>query len=114
MYRLLFNLPYVILLSLIRKLKGKSQYFSEYRYHKRTFKKILEKSGFIVTDVVYDELMPPFNFGLVVDSPLKKYFRSTEGVEFKMNTFAIKVFKFFWRIHPALISGGIGFVCKKK
>lgn len=113
LYRLFFNVPYGFLLSLVRKMKGKPQYFSEYRYHIYTFKRLLNKAGFTINHIIYDELMPPFNFGLLVDPPLNKHFKSNDGVEFKMNFLAEKIFKFLWKIHPSIVSGGIGFACKK-
>ena len=66
-------------------IKGEKQYFSEYRYSKNAFKRILKKAGYTIIDIVYDELLPPYNFGLSVDAPLKVYFRSKDGVEFKIN-----------------------------
>jgi SAM-dependent methyltransferase len=111
--RLLFHVPFVYLVSMVRAIKKKKQYFGEYRYSKNAFKKILKTSGLQIVDIVYDELLPPYNFGLTVDYPLKRIFKAASGEAFKANKTGIKVFYFLWGIHPALVSGGIGFVTKK-
>ena len=55
--------------------------------------------------------MPPFNFGFM-DYPIKKVFKATDP--YKLNKLGCIVFKYLWKIHPKLVSGGIGFVCRKK
>jgi len=110
--RLVFHLPWVKFVSIIRKLKNKKEYFSEYRYSKNEFKKIISNSGLEIIDIVYDELLPPHNFGFM-DYPIKKLFKDTTG-QFKLNKIGQIVFKILWKIQPKLVSGGIGFICKKK
>ena len=109
--RLLFHLPFTKLVSFVRKLKKKEEYFSEFRYSKKEFIKIIKLNNLEIIDVVYDDLLPPFNFGLM-DYPVKKIFKSKNG-QFKLNRLGTIVFRFLWNIHPKLVSGGIGFVCRK-
>lgn len=112
--RFIIHMPYTILLSFVRLLKRKKQYFAEYRYTTKEFKKNLEKCGLKIVDIVYDELLPPYNFGLIVDYPINRLFRSKDGVEYKMNKTGNMLFKFLWKINPKLVSGGTGYICRKK
>lgn len=113
-FRALFHVPYKTIVSLVRKLRGETEFFTEYRYRKSTFKKIIERNNLKVIDVVFDELLPPYNFGLTVGSPISKYFVAKDGVQYKLNNFGIRFFKTLWEVHPCLISGGVGYVCRKK
>ena len=110
--RILFHAPYLKLLSFVRLLKDKKQKFIRYYYGKVEFSDILEKCGLIVDHIIYDDLLEPYNFGLTIDYPVNLIFRSGD-VPFKANKLGNRVFKFLWRIHPGLVSGGIGYVCKK-
>jgi 2-polyprenyl-3-methyl-5-hydroxy-6-metoxy-1,4-benzoquinol methylase len=110
--RLLFHIPFLWLVTLVRFFKGKKQYFTEYRYSLRGFRRILEKSNLKVTHIVYDDLKDPYNFGLTVDYPIKRLFASKK-VQFKANKMGNVFFKLLWRIHPKIVSGGIGFICKR-
>jgi ubiquinone/menaquinone biosynthesis C-methylase UbiE len=107
----IFHIPFVKLLSLVRYLKKKKQFFSEYRYGKNEFQKIIEECQLKVIDVVYDDLLPPYNFGLM-DYPIRKICKDNKA-QYRINNLGIFVFKLFWHIHPKLVSGGIGFVCKR-
>jgi SAM-dependent methyltransferase len=111
--RLFFHLPFVKLVSFVRYLKRKKEYFTEYRYSKRAIRKILEKNGYKVIDTLYDDLLPPYNFGLTVDFPINSLFRTNDDIQYKLNSTGITFFNFLWRIHPMLVSGGVGFICKK-
>ena len=44
--------------------------------------------------------------------PIRKIFKSNENT-YKLNKIGCNIFKFLWNIHPKLVSGGIGFVCRK-
>jgi len=110
--RFIFHIPFLKLVSLVHLLKRKSHYFSEYRYTKPEFGRILKNCQLNVIDIVYDDLLEPYNFGLTVDYPLRKLFR-TSKIQYKANKFGNKVFKLMWRMHPKLVSGGIGFICQK-
>ena len=109
--RFIVHIPFVKLVSLVRLLKKKKQFFSEYRYGKKEFKKIIENCQLKVVDVVYDDLLPPYNFGLM-DYPIRKICKNGEE-PYKLNKIGIYVFKLFWNVHPKFVSGGIGFVCQK-
>ena len=109
--RFFVHFPFVKLVSLVRKIKKKNEYFSEYRYSRRAFEKAIRKAKLKVVDIVYDDLLPPYNFGLM-DYPVRKLFKGNE-ISYKLNKFGTSFFKFLWKIHPMLVSGGIGFVCKK-
>lgn len=111
--RLMFHMPYLKLLSVARFLEGKKEGFTEYRYSAGTFKKVLERCNLSVVHVLYDELLQPYNFGLTVDYPINRFFRS-RGQAYTTNDLGKTVFNGLWNIWPGFISGGIGFVCKKK
>jgi len=111
--RLIIHFPFIRLLSLVRSLKGKKEYFTEYRYTKSAFKKILKSDNFEITKIVWDDLQNPYSFGLTVDYPVKRFTKSKDGVQYKLNNFGLAIQKVLWKIHPGLISGGVGFVCKK-
>jgi SAM-dependent methyltransferase len=110
--RILIHMPFLKLVSFVRKLKNKKEYFSEYRYSRNAFESVISDANLKVVDIVYDDLMPPYNFGLM-DHPVRKLFRDKTKPYF-LNQFGIYVYKFLWDIHPKLVSGGIGFICKKK
>ena len=112
--RLILHLPYTWLLTIVRKLKGKEQHFSEFRYGLNAFKSILVRNHLRVIDVIWDDLLPPYSFGLTIDCPLKRITRSGDGVQYKLNAVGRVIHKILWNVHPALVSGGIGFVCKKR
>ncbi len=112
--RLFIHLPYVKILTCVRRLKNKKYFFTEYRYSKNEFKKILESVALKVVDVVYDDFYPPYSFGLTVDYPLNRLTKSREKIEYKCNRFGQMLIKVLWNINPRLISGGIGFICKKQ
>lgn len=112
--RFLVHMPYTFLLSFVRLLKRKKQYFTEYRYTTEEFKKILEKCGLKIIDIVYDELLPPYNFGLIIDYPINRLFCSKDKVEYKINKAGALFFKILWKIHPKIVSGGVGYICQKK
>jgi ubiquinone/menaquinone biosynthesis C-methylase UbiE len=109
--RLLFHFPYLILQTFVRKIKKKTEYFSEYRYSRRAFEKVIKKANLKVVEIVYDDLLPPYNFGLM-DNPVRKLFKDNETA-YKIHKFGAYMFKLLWKIHPRLVSGGIGFVCQK-
>jgi len=108
--RFLFHFPFTKLVSFVRKLKNKKEYFSEYRYSKNEFRKILEEKNLEIIDIVYDELLPPYNFGFM-DFPIRKLFKRGN---YKLNKLGIIIFKIFWYFAPSSISGGIAYYCKKK
>jgi len=110
--RFLIHRPFTKLVSFVRKLKHKTEYFSEYRYTKNEFSKVLKSSGLEIIDFVYDDLLPPYNFGFM-DYPIKKLFKKNTD-SFKLNKLGCIAFEILWSIHPKLVSGGIGFVCRKK
>jgi 2-polyprenyl-3-methyl-5-hydroxy-6-metoxy-1,4-benzoquinol methylase len=110
--RLLFHMPFLWLVTLVRFIKCKKQYFSEYRYSLREFVRILERSKLKVTNIVYDDLIDPYNFGLTVDYPIKRLFASKK-VQYQANRMGNVLFKILWWIHPKIVSGGIGFICMK-
>lgn len=112
--RLLLNVPYIKMLSLVRKIKGKKESFSEYRYTKSTFKKILEENGLKVESVFWDDLSAPYSFGLSVDQPIKRFTHSKDSIPYKLNKTGLLSQKLFWGIYPGIMSGGIGFICKKE
>lgn len=112
--RLLFHLPYLKILALVRRVKKKEYHFSEYRYSKREFQKIIEKCNLKIGAVVYDDFSEPFSFGLTVDYPINRLFRSKDGIEYKTNKAGKLIFRMLWNTHPSLVSGGIGFICQKK
>lgn len=109
--RFFIHVPFLYLLSFVRKLKNKKEYFSEYRYSKSEFEKIIKNANLKIVYVVYDDLLPPYNFGLM-DYPIRKLFKDKK-TQYKINSFGIIIFKILWKIHPKLVSGGIGFVCQK-
>ena len=109
--RFFVHFPFVRLVSLVRNIKNKKEYFSEFRYSRRAFEKVIRKANLKIVDIVYDDLLPPFNFGLM-DYPVRKLFQEKK-IQYKINNFGTSFFKFLWKIHPKLVSGGIGFVCKK-
>jgi SAM-dependent methyltransferase len=111
--RFLVHAPFVKLVSFVRFLKGKKEFFTEYRYSKREFRAILESNGLEIIETVYDDLLPPFNFGLTVDYPLNVFFKNKDKVQYKLNNFGVSVSKILWKINPQIVSGGIGFVCRK-
>lgn len=113
LFRLLVHVPFIHLVSLVRNIKGKKQYFSEYRYSKNTFYKILERAGLTFTDIVYDDFYGPFNIGLTVDYPIRILFRD-KSEQYKINRFGQFIFRILWKINPKIVSGGIGFICRKK
>lgn len=110
--RLMIHVPYKNALSLVRKLKGKKEYFTEYRYSVKAFKKLIQNNGLRVKRIIYDELDEPYNFGLTVDFPLKKWFRDGDN-PFLLNQRGRRINRFLWKVNPRLVSGGIGFLCKK-
>ena len=112
--RFFTRMPYVQLLSLVRFFKGRKQYFTDYCYSKGEFQEILEKNNLTIIDVVYDDLQTPFNWGLTVDYPINVLFRSKDNVEYKANKSGNFLFRSLWKIHPKIVSGAIGFICKKK
>jgi len=112
--RLFLHMPYIWVRSIVRKHKHQKQYFSEYRYGLTEFRRILESNHLNILDVVWDDLLPPYSFGLTVDYPLRRFTRSADAVPYKLNTFGRFLHLLLWNIHPALISGGIGFLCKKQ
>jgi ubiquinone/menaquinone biosynthesis C-methylase UbiE len=107
--RLIFNVPFMKLVTFVRYLKKKKEYFAEYRYGKREFQKILETNGLKVMDVVYDDFLPPYNLGLYTDFPKLR----SNNKDYMLNNLGNYIFKLAWNIHPSLVSGGIGFVCCK-
>ena len=111
--RFIMDIPFIHLVSLVRLFKKKKQFFTEYRYTQRTFTKILKSCELEIINVVYDELLEPYNFGLTVDYPIKRLFKS-KSLPYTTNKIGRKVFKLLWKIHPKIVSGGIAFICKKK
>ena len=111
--RFLIHIPFLKLVSLVRKLKGKEEYFTEYRYSRSSFKKILENNHLKVIDFFWDDLLTPYSFGLTLDYPLKRFTKSKDGVQYKLNKTGLFIHKILWKIYPGFISGGIGFICKK-
>jgi SAM-dependent methyltransferase len=111
--RRLIHAPFLILLRAVQRLKGSSYYFSEYRYGKREFKNILNKNGFIVQKTIWDDLKSPYSFGLTTDYPLKKWLKDNSDT-YKLNKLGVKIHSFLWKIYPGILSGGIGFICRKK
>lgn len=111
--RLLIHLPFIRLVSLVRIFKGKKEYFTEYRYSVGSFKKILKSNNLKIVEIVWDDLLSPYSFGLTVDYPLKRFTKSSDGVQYKLNKTGLFIQKFLWNIYPGLISGGIGYYCKK-
>ena len=109
--RFVFHIPFVKLVLLVRLLKKKKQFFTEYRYGKKGFKKIKENCHLKVIDVVYNDLVGPYNFGLM-DYPIRKLFKDKK-IPYKKNKFGNFVFKLLWNFHPKLVNGGIGFFCQK-
>ncbi len=111
--RFIFHIPFLALVSLAHKIKNKKHYFAEYRYDQNEFERILKDCNLKVIDIVYDDLLEPYNFGLTVGTPIKKYFRSKDGAQYKANKLGNILFKTLWNIHPKMVSGGIGFICRK-
>lgn len=111
--RFLFHLPYIKLLSMVRFFKRKKEYFTRYYYGQGEFQKIIENCGLKVIDIVYDDLLEPYNFGLTIDYPINRLFRE-EDIPFMANKLGNKVFKFLWNIHPKLVCAGFGFICQKE
>lgn len=112
--RFLFHIPFVKLVSLVRFFKGKKEYFTEYRYSRREIENILKNNKLKIIDIVYDDLIAPYNFGLTVDYPINMYLRSKDGIQYKSNKLGNVIFRFLWKIHPGIVSGGIGFICTRK
>lgn len=110
--RVLTHIPFLKMVSLVRFLKGKKQFFTHYYYSRREFQKILESCHLKVIDIVYDDLHGPYNFGLTIGFPLNRLFRSKD-IPYKANKLGNFIFKSLWRIHPSLVSFGIGYICKK-
>lgn len=110
--RLFFHIPYVFLITLVRKIKGKDQYFTEYRYSKNSFKKVLKKCNLKIIDIIYDDFKVPYSFGLTVDYPINIFFRSNQE-DYMLNKIGKRIFRLLWCIHPKLVSGGIGFITQK-
>jgi len=110
--RFLVHMPFLKVVSLVHLAKRKTHYFSEYRYSKSEVTKIIEKCGLKVKNIVYDDLLEPYNFGLTIDYPIRNLFRAKD-VQYKANRLGNKVFEILWRIHPKLVSGGIGLICQK-
>ena len=71
-------------------------------------------SKFIIEKMVWDDLTNPYSFGLTVDYPLKKFTCSNDEIQYKLNKRGLKLQKILWKINPGLLSGGIGYICKKK
>jgi SAM-dependent methyltransferase len=110
LFRAMFHLPKRLLVTLIRRLSGKQEYFYEYRYSEKEFGRLLERNNFTITRVIYDDCVPPYNIGLWVDF---KMFQ--EGREpFLSNKRGVRLFTLLSRIHPKLVSGAVGFLCKKR
>jgi len=109
--RLIFHIPFLKLVTLVRYFKKKKQYFSEYRYGKKEIQQVLESCDLKIVSTVYDDLLPPYNFGLM-DYPIRKLFRDKQ-IQYGINKFGCFVFNVLWKIHPKWVSGGVGFVCKK-
>lgn len=112
--RLLIHLPFKWLVSFVRLLKGKKEYFTEYRYSRHTFRNILMRNNLEVVEVMWDDLVPPYSFGLTVDYPLKRFTTSKDGIQYKLNRTGLIIQKLLWKIYPGLVSGGCGFLCKKQ
>jgi hypothetical protein len=110
---LIFHLPFVKLVSFVRYIKGKKEYFTEYRYSKKEIEKILLRNNLTIIDAIYDDLLPPYNFGLTVDFPINSFFRSKDGTQYKLNSIGRTFFNVLWKIHPKLVSAGVGLICKK-
>ncbi len=110
--RLLFHAPFLQLVKFVRFIKGTKSYFTEFRYGRNEFERIIESNGLKVVDIVWDDLTEPYNFGLTVDYPINRFLKSKK-VQYKGNSFGNGLFRLLWKIHPSLVSGGIGFVCKK-
>ena len=111
--RLLIHFPYTLLLSLVRKAKGKKEFFTEYRYSARAFRRILEKNKLEIVEEIWDDLLPPYSFGLTVDYPLKRFTLSKDKIQYKMNKSSVFLQRVLWGIYPGIISGGVGYICKK-
>jgi SAM-dependent methyltransferase len=111
--RMVSHFPYLLVMKVVRRLKKKEYFFAEYRYTQGEFKRILAACNLKVESVVYDELSEPYSFGLTIDFPVNRLFRTSDGTEYKLNWFGKLIYKITWKIHPGLVSGCIGFVCKK-
>ncbi len=109
-FRAVFHLPKRMLVTLIRRVLGKPEYFYEYRYTEKEFARLIERNDFTVMKVVYDDCLPPYNVGLWVDF---KIFHEGNA-SFLNNKYGVSVFKLLSNIHPRLVSGAVGFVCKKR
>jgi SAM-dependent methyltransferase len=111
--RLLIHMPYTKILTCVRRLKFKEQFFTEYRYSYNEFKRILEANGLLIMETIWDDLLSPFSFGMTVDYPLKRITAAKEIEQYKMNKNAARVYRVIWKVNPGLVSGGIGFICRK-
>lgn len=110
--RLIIHVPYVKLLSGIRRLRGEKQYFSEYRYSRNGFKRIIKSTGLQVSEYFYDEFSGPYDFGLTVDYPIKRFFKNGTS-PFLLNKSGLFIKKVIWKRFKWFSSGGIGFICYK-
>ena len=111
--RIFVHIPALFLSRLYMRARGKPGRwgFTEYRYSKGEIKRIVMASGFTVKKIIYDELLPPYNFGLTFDWPFFKLMTKKEG-SFLLNKFGRFFFNVLWNIYPGTISSGIGLVCQ--
>lgn len=110
--RLMIHVPFLQLVKLVRYFKGTKSFFTEYRYGKSEFEQVIKDNGMVVEEIVWDDMTDPYNFGLTVDYPINRFLKDGR-VQYKGNGLGNSLFRMLWKISPALVSGGIGFVCKK-
>jgi SAM-dependent methyltransferase len=94
----------------LKKMRGETYAFAEYRYTEKEFKTHLSKSGFVIIDTVTDELELPKNIGLYVDFPKIRSKKNT----WELSPLGQKICRLFNTISPKLHRGGVLFVCRKK
>lgn len=108
--RFMIHIPILSVIRLVSLLIGRKTYFTEYRYTRDEFKRILLDCGLEVTDTLFDDFQPPYSMGLTVGFPFKKLFLAKTG-NFRLNLAGRMLTPL---LPPVIASGGIGYVCKKR
>ncbi len=113
MFRRLVTHPMRNLYFAIRRLKGKKDYFWEYRYTKKELKRFLEEAGFKILEVTIDDYPKEddsHHIGLYADF---FFLRNLEGEMWELNDKGKKLLKFLKLFSPWFICSGLHIVAVK-
>ena len=109
--RQLFIHPYVLIRNLVRKIRGITLVFAEYRYSKAEVKRLLQENGFEPMEVVPDDLRLPYAMGISTDLRGRL---TVPGRKFELNRAGLVLEKCLRFLSPWASCGGVFCVARRR